>query len=514
MEESRTANSVRNVKTGMIVQLVNKLMSFVVRTVFIKLLNTDYLGVHGLFSNVLTILSFAELGIGNAIIFSMYKPVAEDDKEKIKSLMKLYKTSYTIIGVLVFIIGLVFIPFMDFIIKDPPNVKENLIFIYILYLLYTSLSYFFTYKKSIISAYQKQSVINNIDSVIFFIKCSIQIGLLFLTHNFIVYLIIDIIATLFENIYVSKKADKMYPFLKDKNIQPLKNKEKKDIFENVKALVIYKFGGVILDGTDNLIISSMINVTIVGFCSNYTMIITAVKSVITSALNGITASVGNLNAIGTGEQKESVFYQITFVGFIIYSFCAIALMTLLNPFIELWLGASFALDISIPIALATSFFIMGLRTPGYTYRITLGLFKKGKLTPYIASITNIVLSIGLGKLFGVTGIFIATSIAQLVSYCWIDPYLIHKYEFKKPVGNYLKKFIIYILVFFVNSALTITIVNFVNIRGIKGLVIKGVITVIVPNMVNLILFCRTLEFKVLFDRFVKPIIDKKIFRKN
>ena len=313
MEESRTKNTIRNVKTGAIVQMINKIMAFVVRTVFIKMLNTEYLGVNGLFTNVLTILSFAELGIGTAIIFNMYKPVAENDKEKIKSLMKLYKKSYNMIGIIVFILGLCVIPFMNIIIKDVPNIKENLIVIYLLFLFNTASSYFFTYKKSIIYAHQKQCIIDNIDSIFYLTKSILEIIFLMLTKNFIVYLIIQILGTFIENIIIAIKADKMYPYLKEKDVKQLSKSESKNIFENVKSLVIYKFGGVIMNGTDNILISSLVNVSTVGLSSNYTLIINSIKAIIVSALNGVTASVGNLNAVGKPKQKEKVFYQITFV---------------------------------------------------------------------------------------------------------------------------------------------------------------------------------------------------------
>ena len=282
---SRTDNIVENMKTGLVVQLLNKILAFVVRTVFIKVLSTEYLGVNGLFTNILTILSFAELGIGNAIIFNMYKPVANNDKEKIKSLVKLYKKSYEIIGVLVFLVGMCIIPFLNLIIKDAPDIKENISFIYFLFLLDTALSYFFTYKKSIISAYQKESIINNYTTIIYLIRAVVQISFLLITKNFIVYLIIQILSTLILNIVLSLKADKMFPYLKEKNVQNLQDKEKKSIYANVKSLIIYKFGSVILNGTDNIIISSMINVSTVGLCSNYTLIIESVKAILKSILN-------------------------------------------------------------------------------------------------------------------------------------------------------------------------------------------------------------------------------------
>lgn len=513
MEENRTQNTIRNVKTGAIVQIINKVMAFIVQTVFIMMLNTEYLGVNGLFTNILTVLSFAELGIGTAIIFNMYKPVANKDEEKIKSLMLLYKKAYNIIGVVIFVLGLCVIPFMNVIIKEAPNIKENLILIYILFLLNTSISYFFTYKKSIIYAHQRQSIVDNINSVFYLLKSLLLILFLVVTKNYIVYLVIQILVTFIENIVIAIKADKMYPYLKGKRVNKLEKSEQRNIFTNVKSLVVYKLGSVIMSGTDNILISSMVSVGVVGLCSNYVLIINSVKSIIFSALNGVTASVGNLNAVGEPKQKEKVFYQITCIDYIVYSFCAVAFIVLLNPFIKIWLGEKYLLGMAVPIALAVSFYIDGLRNPGFTYRTTLGLFKKGKATPYIGAITNIVFSIVLCKIFGVAGIFIATSIAQLLSYSWIDPYLIHKYEFKTSVKKYYKKYLYYSTLFIVCVIVTTGVTSLVSIEGILGLLLKGIIVCIVPNIINLIGLKNTEEYKQLNEKFIRPVC-RKILNKN
>lgn len=508
MEESRTKNTIRNVRSGAIVQFVNKLMAFVVRTIFIKALNSEYLGINGLFTNILTILSFAELGIGTAIIYNMYKPVADHNHEKIKSLMQLYKKAYNIIGIIVFVAGLCVIPFMNIIIKDAPNIKENIILIYVLFLFDTASSYFFTYKKSIISAHQKQSIIDNIDSIFYLLRSILEIIFLIITKNFIVYLIIQILTTIVENIFLAKKANRMYPYLKEKNVTELSKDEKNNIFNNVKSLVVYKFGSVIMNGTDNILMSALVNVSTVGLCSNYILIINSVKAIITSAINGVTASVGNLNAVGDSKQKEKVFYLITFVNYIVYSFCAIAFIVLLDPFIELWLGTGYLLGLSVSIALSISFWIDGLRNPGYTYRTTLGLFQKGKSTPYIGAITNIVLSVLFCKLWGVVGIFIATSVAQLVSYSWIDPYLIHKYEFKMPVSKYYRKLCIYAGVFIASMIVSLTCVKSVNVEGIMGLVLKVIVVCTIPNIVNIVVFRNSEEYLELKKKIIEPILKR------
>lgn len=503
MNNSRTDNTIKNVKTGFYVQLINKIMAFVVRTVFIRCLNNDYLGVNGLFTNILTILSFAELGIGTAIIYNMYKPVAENDREKIKSYMRLYQKSYNLIGFIVFALGLLVIPFMKFFITNAPDIKENIILIYLLFLINSSGSYFFTYKKSIIIAHQKQSIINNIDSVFYIIKSVFEIIFLIITKNFILYLMIQILFTFLENIYISRKANVLYPYLKEKNINKMSKKESEKIFKNVKALVIYRFGGVIMNGTDNILISSLINVATVGIVSNYNLIITSIKFIVSSALNGVTASVGNLNVTGSNEKKEEVFFQLTFVHFILYSICAVCFVTLLNPFIKIWLGADFVLNLSVSISLSICFFIEGMRQTSYIYRTTLGLFEKAQLTPYVGAFTNILLSIVFCKLWGLVGIFIATCVAQLVSYSWIDPYLIYKYEFKKSIKNFFKKYIIYFLIFIFELSITFLACSFIKNENILFFTIKGIISAFIPLFLNYVIFRKSIEFNSIKNKLLK-----------
>lgn len=516
MEESRTKNVIKNISVGLIIQILNKVMAFIVRIFFIKILNTEYLGVNGLFTNILKILSFAELGIGTAIIYNMYKPVAEEDREKIKSLTNLYKRSYNIIGCIIFVVGIMIIPFLGMIIKEIPNIKENIILIYVLFLINTSSSYFFTYKRSIISAYQKERIINKYEGIFYFIKSILEIIFLIVTHNYIIYLMVEIITNILLNILISIKSNQMFPYIKEKNITKLSKKETKEIFFNVKDLAIYKFGAAVLDGTDNILISSLVNISTVGLCSNYTMIISSLKLVISSALNGIIASIGNLNVKASEDKKEEIFYEFQFITFWIYAFCSIALMVLLNDFIKVWLGSDYVMHIGIAISLTMNFYIVGTRFPAYTYRVTTGMFKKAKIAPFLCAILNIIFSIVLGKYFGAVGIFIATSIANLLSISWIDPYLIHKYQFKTPVTRYLKVYSrdIFILVF--TYIITYFITTLIKSNGIVNFILKILIVCFVPNFIFFILLYRTKQFKKVKERFssiIKSILNKKQINK-
>ena len=308
--KSRTKNALLNMISGSTMQIINVLLGFVSRTIFIKLLNADYLGVNSLYSNILMVLSFAELGIGNAIAFCLYEPIANNDKKRIQALMKFYKKAYSFIGIIIFIIGLGLIPFMNIIIKNPPNIKENLTLIYILFLLNTSISYFFSYKKTLIIADQKVYIENFYNRLFQIIQVIAQSILLLLTHQYLAYLIIYLVCTILLNVSLAKKADKLYPLLQEKNDNKLSKEEIHSIFKNVKALFVYKFGAVILDGTDSIIISAIINITTVGISSNYTLLINSVSNIVGQGFNGITASIGNLAAQGDKKKIRTVINEL------------------------------------------------------------------------------------------------------------------------------------------------------------------------------------------------------------
>lgn len=494
MRNSRTENTVKNASFGSATQIINILLGFVSRTVYIYILGVEYLGINGLFSNILMILSFAELGIGNAIIYSMYKPLATDDKEKIKSLMDLYAKAYKVIGTFVFIAGLLVIPFMGYIIKDAPNIKENITLIYLLFLTNTTLSYFFVYKKSIIIADQKNYVILLYEQSFRILQTIGQVVFLLLTGEYILFLLIQIITTLLNNIVMAKKADKMYPYLKEGVAKSLDKKESKEIFTNVKSLFLYKFGSVILNGTDNIIISAFIGITSVGLSSNYLLIISSLGSISGQIMNGFTASVGNLNAVADSESKERIFNRIFFVSAWMYGFFTIGLYMFLNPLITLWIGNEFILSKGVVFALVLHFYINSVHFTAYTYRTTMGLFVQGRLAPVAAAILNVVLSIWLAKHLGLMGIFLATSIARFFTTGIVDPILVYRSGFNKNPIHYYIRYFAYVGLFVILYFILNFIISFVVVEGILGFVLKIVIVSILFNVAMVLLFWNNRDF--------------------
>lgn len=509
MENTRTKKALLNAVTGSAMQILNVVLGFVSRTIFIYLLNSDYLGVNSLYTNILTVLSFAELGIGSAIVFSLYQPIAEKDKAKIQALMKLYKKAYWTIGVVIFVLGLCVIPFLKYIIRETPDVKENLTLIYVLFLVNTSVSYFYSYKKTLITADQKDYLVQIYTRVFQLIQIVLQSIFLLITHEYLIYLIIFIVCTIGQNVFLSLKADHLYPYIKEKNENTLSADETKSIFDNVKALFVYKFGSVILNGTDNIIISSVINVSAVGIASNYTMLMTNVTNIIGCAINSMTASVGNLSVNGSKQQIRSVLHQLLMLCVWLYGFIAIGFFALANDFVYLWIGDKYVLDQMVVFSILFSLYINGIQYSAYTFRTTQGLFVQSKWIPMLSAIINIILSIWWGNVIGLAGIFIATGISRLVTTTVVDPWLVYKHNFdEKPLVYYFKLLWESVAVL-VNGVIQYNLIRLIHLDGWSGFVIKFVALSIMTNIVFVIEFGWTAEFKGLVHRILPKFSKKK-----
>jgi len=484
-------------------------VGFISRTIFIKALGAEYLGVNGLFTDILSILSFAELGIGNAMVFSLYKPLAEKDTSKIKSLMKLYELCYRVIGIIIAVLGIAVIPFLGNIIGDVSYVKENIIILYLLYLLNSVLSYFFVYKKSLIIADQKNYIVEIYQQVFYVLQVIVQSIFLIVTKQFILYLISVVVFTVLNNYFVARRADEMYPYLKSKEVRKLDKEELKSIVNNVKALIIYKIGHVLIDSTDSIFISMYINVVTIGLYSNYKMILSIFKTFGSTVNNSILSSVGNLNAVASSDRKYSVFREMLYLDVWFYGFTSAGLCLFLTEFINIWLGAGYDLSFDSVIAICVLYYISNVHYPCYTYRTTAGLFVFGKYVPLIAAIINIVLDIVLGKTFGMTGILLASIIARVVTYEIIDPYIIYKRVFSKNPIGYYSLYLFYAVLVIINVVLCKFCINLIPVDGLIGFVIKAVVTTAVFNALFLMFTIRTVEFKSLLKR-VKTTLAKKV----
>lgn len=498
--EGRINSSLKNISNGLMSQIISVIANFIVRTVFIKYLGEEYLGVNGLFTNILTILSLAELGFGSAMIYNMYKPLADNNIKKLQAIMNLYKKVYTYIGIFVGIIGLCIIPFMDYIIKNKPNI-DNIILIYIIFLFNSVCSYFFAYKRSILTADQKEYISSQYKYIFTLIKSMVQIIILVTFKNFILYLIIQILFTILENIFISRKINQIYPFINEENNEILSNIELKNIKKDVKALIIAKFGNVMLNGTDNIIISSFIGIKAVGLLSNYNLIIGSIVMGTSQIISGLTGSIGNFVAQQDKKQSFLLFKKVDFFNFWIYGFATICLSILFNPFIELWIGKNYIISQSAVNILSINFFISGITSMLWIFRSTIGLFTNGKYRPIICASLNIIISIFLSKHIGLTGVLLGTTISRFLTNLCFDPYIIYTYGFEENVKSYYISYILRLILMIciyasINLMKTVIFSSGVTLIGFISLII---LCGLLPNIVFIIVYKRSSEFKYILS---------------
>lgn len=496
-ENSRTQNSIKNSIVSVISQVFIILISFIGRTFFIKFLGSEYLGINGLFTDILSILSFAELGVGTAIIYSLYKPISDKDEKKISAYVNLYATTYRIIGFIILIIGIMIIPFLPYLIKDFEQYTTiNIRLIYILFLLNSSMTYFYSYKRSLIVANQKK-YIDSINRIVCLVFLNIvQIFILYITKNYILYLCIQILFSILENVSITIIANKLYPFINNYKKERLNNNEKKELIKNVKSLVLHKIGSTLVSNTDNLLISAYIGLNIVGIYSNYSMIITAIKTVLNQMFASITASVGNLNVEENNEKSYNIFSLILFTNFWIVCIITTLIIAVLNDFIIIWLGEEYLLSLPILIAIVINFFLYEMRQTLFIYKNTYGLFQYDRYVPIIEAIINLVVSIVFLRIWGIMGIFIGTIISTLTTCFWVEPYFLYKKKFNKNLMKYFKQYFMYVVITIVIIIITTGIGNsIVPQHNIFLFILKAVICFIIPNLILIIIFHKTKELK-------------------
>lgn len=504
--KSRTEKSARNAVFGIGSYFITLLLQMINRTVFIHILSTEYLGLNGLFSNVLSLLSLSELGVGTAITYALYKPIAEKDNEKIKSIMRLFKKVYEIIGCFILIAGTVLTPFLPFLIKDMPDIPHIYIY-FLLYVLDSGISYFYSYKRIFIVSCQDEYISTTSQTIKNVATKVLQILLLVLTRNFMIYLIVQVLCTRIENVVISKIADKMHPFLKEKNIEPLPEEDKKEIRKNVGAMVFHKVGEVVVNTTDNLILSKCLGLVVVGLVSNYTLIINAIHSLLQKVLHSMSASVGNLVVDSDKEKSRTVFKRMLFMNYGLYYFCFICLTCLMQPFIVLWVGKEMKMEFSVLLVFSSYFYINGMRTAVLIFRDAVGIFWKDRYKALVESIVNLAVSIPLTLRFGAAGVRAGTIISCIGVAFWVESYVLYKEYFKTGYFKYLITQLFYLVVCGLSCAGVYFLLDAISYGdGWLGFILRMVECVLITAVLFCIIFFKNDSFKyyiVLVQNFLR-----------
>lgn len=494
----RSLNTIKNTIIAFIMNFLNVLAVFISQRVFINILGEEYLGINGIFTDIISFLSIAELGLGTAIIYSMYAPLSENNTEKLNSLMDFYKKTYRVIALIIFILGLAVVPFIHIIIGET-SVSTNIYLIYSLFLIEAVSSYFISYKRSILYANQQAYIINLIH-IGYIVFCNaFQIIALLLTKNYILYLLLRILFKTLENIVATVIANKLYPFIKEKNIQKLDKQKQNDIIKKVKGLLFHRIGNAGINASDNIVISIFFGVGNAGLYTNYTTILTGINVFFTHIFYAITSSVGNLLLNESKEKVYQIYKSLYLFTFWIYSFASIGLVCLGEQFITIWVGEQYLLGFWMLVLLGVKFFTTGMKNVFMLFKDAAGIFYEDRFIPLIETIVNIVASVILLKTFGLPGVVMGTIISTLVPFSSSYPKLVYKKLFDKDYKSFIFEQISHLILFIFTYASCILIVQNVVIENFYlSVLFRLSVAVLIPNLLYLLIFFKTEAFKYYF----------------
>ncbi|MCL1631166.1 sugar translocase [Sporolactobacillus sp. CPB3-1] len=499
-QTNRTTNTVKNLFFGFGNRLVILILSFINRSFFINILGAEYLGLNGLFVNVLSMLSLADLGLGTAMVYSFYHPLAQKDKNKLAALTQYYKKLYNYIAFSVACIGISLVPFLNTIINTQKEIPYLWLY-YLLFLINSVISYLFVSKISILTADQKNYIVSRYSTIFQIIISICQLIVLIICHNYAIYITVMIVCTVINNLLLARKTIKLYPYI-ERKVKISKN-ERSEIFLNIRSVFLYKVSGILLNGTDNIIISSIIGTIYVGYYSNYNMILNAISQFVSTVFTSTNASIGNL-IVNEGEEKRyQIFKTMTMIAFWIGGFCSVSLFILISDFIELWIGSKYVFNELTLIAIVLNFYLSCIMQPIWSYREATGLFKQTRYIMFFTAILNLFLSLLLGYKFGIGGVIFASFLARILTYYWYEPIILFKSYFKKSAKymftQYLIQFVIMIGIALITYAATsvlqeVTYINFI---------LKLIICATIPNIVYFLVNYRTTSFQFLVKKITK-----------
>lgn len=443
---SRTQNTIYNFISSIGGQLLTIVMQFAVRTVFIHTLGKSYLGISGLFSNILSMLSLAELGVGSAILYKLYDPIEQKDEKRIAMLMGFYKTAYRVIGLAVAVIGVCLIPFLPMLIKDADQLDAlhlKLPLIFCLYLLNSVSSYlFFAYKSAIIKANQKEYCITMVGYVTTIVGGIVQIVLLKQFCNFTVYLFVQIAQNIILNVICGRMADRMYPYINAKPVPKLPFSEIKEVFKDCGALFLYKINAVVMKATDNLVLSAFMGLDMVALYSNYYIFYTIISNLLNRLFNAVSHSIGSLHASKSDAHEYEVFEIVMLIAGILGGTAFVGIFCCSNELIGQWIGGSWVIEQPFPFLMGMELFTLAVRAALAKYRSAMGLFRQSKYRPVVGMLINLVVSLIGVKVWGICGVLVGTLAADWITFMWLDPLIVHKYGFegKYSLKRYFFKF--------------------------------------------------------------------------
>lgn len=501
---SRTDHSIRNIVVNSVTQMINFVLIFISRRVFIRILGAEILGINALFESILTALSLLDLGFGVAVAYSLYKPLADNDQQKIVNLMGFYAKVYRRLAAIIFLFGLAVVPFIPLIVKTTIPLTDLIIY-YVILLASTSLSYLFIYKSIIITADQRNYVIRFYSAIFTIVRIIAQITVLIFLRNYIAWLVVHLLSVVGSNIFLANIADREYPFLKRKP-KALPKKQRSEIIKDVKSLFLYKLSGVVINTSDNIIGSVFTGALAVGIYSNYYTIVGSVGTFIQSVVASLTASVGNLFLSKDVDKKYGIFKVTNLVTFLPTGIVSSWLFASMNEMIKVWVGESMLFPLWIVVIIVAIFYFQTTAAPLWSFRDGSGAFRQVKYVGLYMAIVNIILSIVFAIWLGFGGVLLATLVSRLVTVYWLEPLLLHKTVFKKSYLGYALMRLRFSAVIFIGGALNYLIIQSLHITGLKNIILSLLFSILIMLVMFFMVFRNSAEWKMVCSIFVEKIL--------
>lgn len=495
----RLKNIFRNSFFSLISQFALILIGFVSQRVMNLTMGEELVGMNSVISNIVAILSVSELGIASAIVFHLYKALAEQDELKIASLMNLYRKAYYIFATAIMGMGLCIMPFVHLFLKDNTFSISYIRLIYFLWLTRTALSYLLSYKRSILIADQKEYIVSIVTLFINILNYSLVIVILELWQNYQLALFLNIIVETVLNLWIIQYVNRKYPFLKQHRKAPLEKNMTKTIFGEIKNIFISRLSSKLLVSTDNLIISSFISVTITGRYANYSLITGSVCNIMLALSNAIQPSVGNLFTEKNQEKNYQVLRQLTFAFFLLASFCAAGLMSLMSIFVtDFWLKKSYQLSTGVIVCCVVNCYLFIIGLPASMMMTVSGMFDKERNISIFYATVNLVISLLLVKPFGIIGVLLGTSASYLVQIIFRIRTFFRNYLYKNN-KRYILDILQYTILSCAETAAAFVLVNhFYQEKSLLSFFWSILLCVLLPTILNVLLFWKSWRMQSIF----------------
>lgn len=503
MKIERTKNAKAGIITGIFSKLLHMGMPFITRTALLYILGTEYLGLNGLFSSLLSFLSLAELGVSNALVYSMYKPIAEGNEDEVCALLNLYRKLYRMIGMVILAAGLICVPFLRYFISGDVPADVNLYVLYGIYLGNTVCSYFlFAYRSSLLFAHQRVDVTNVIDSTVSAVTWVLQIVMLFVFHSYYAYIIFMPVSNIVGNVVRLFYTKKYYPQYTPKGRVP--KELEMSIYKKIKALMGAKISTTVLHSSDNLVISAFLGLTMVTIYGNYHFLMTSIGGFLGIVYSVILPGVGNSLVTETVEKNYKDFKKLVFLNNWLVGWCAVCFICLYQPFMKLWVGEKLLLPFSVMVLIVIYFILYQGRKVVITYKDAAGLWWEDRFRPFVMAGINLISNLIMVQFVGIWGIILSTILSLCVSIPW-ETYTVFRYVFKRSSKEYVLSLVQFLAVVALTSLVTLGVCQVVT-EGILAILIRGCVCIVIPNVIFFLCFHKREEFaeaKALVFRLIK-----------